>query len=448
MSLTTQVVQFITVMWLLTTLVKEQKYSMKEATSILSPNFQKVHMSSLLVCLITLLYFIENSDVAELSTSTLVAVFVSIIFVGIICCCCLYTAFLLRHKNKRVISRAYAHFSNNDEPEVDDGTTNQTDTPETDPATDYLLQDIHGSMSVEQNQSHSIDFVSRIDSPVNGMGASMSDNHITDKPLTPSPFSGPVVDSYNTQSYLPTWFTPVASLLECTHHGRTYWDDTNDFGLDIPAGAIPEGVTLSIDIGVALYGPFQFPQGLRPASPVFWICVRQLEFSEFEKPIIVTLPHFFSLKNQDAIESLGLAFLKAKHERNKNQMFEFLPTDGITYFEPHKKVGVLETTHFCSLCVSCADTMEAIKSAEFCITALIPRRILLEESSYADFYITFLLATCLSKLNKQLDDLKHPAERENQKFQFSKKEDQALEMFYPNSVQDKWAFGYRRQKRV
>ena len=71
------------------------------------------------------------------------------------------------------------------------------------------------------------------------------------------PTSGRPIDPYNTRQYIPTCFTPVATLSQCTHDGRWYYDEHNDFGLEIPAGAIPEGESISIDIGVALYGPFQ-----------------------------------------------------------------------------------------------------------------------------------------------------------------------------------------------
>ena len=264
---------------------------------------------------------------------------------------------------------------------------------------------------------------------------------IGEEELAPSPCSGLVIDPYNTQSYLPTWFTPVTSHLECTHHGMSYHDENNDFKLEIPEGAIAEGVTLSIDIGVALYGPFQFPQDLRPVSPVFWVCVRQLQFFQFLKPVIVTLPHFLSLKDQDDIKALGLTFLKAKHERNPHQMYEFHQAGGTVYFEPLKKCGVFKTTHLCSLCISCKDTMEAIKKANFCISAIIPQTI---ASSYADFYLTFLLKTCLSKLNEQLQGSK----RESQEFQF-RGEDQALEIILPESAaQGEWTFGYRFKKKV
>ena len=101
------------------------------------------------------------------------------------------------------------------------------------------------------------------------------------------PCSGPPNDPNNTREYIPEWFSPVA---QCTHDGRSYFDECNDFGLEIPEGAIPEGESITIDIGVVLYGPFQYPEGLRPVSPVFWVCVRDQKLPQFLKPVKVTIP--------------------------------------------------------------------------------------------------------------------------------------------------------------
>ena len=269
-------------------------------------------------------------------------------------------------------------------------------------------------------------------------------NITADNESTPCPCSGPAIDPYNTQNYLPKWFNAVSSHLHCTQTGRTYYDDINDFGLEIPEGAIPRGETISIDIGVALYGPFQFPPGMRPVSPVFWVCVRQTNFSHFLKPITIILPHFLSLEHDEDIQSVGLTFLKAQHELNHHQMYEFQPAKGREYFEPFKKSGVLQTTHFCSLCISSKDTMKAIKMATFCVTAVIPRTFSADESSYAVFYVTFLLGTCLEKLREQL---KYESEKPKE-FQFRKEGEQALELILPDSLEDEWSFLCKFENKV
>ena len=114
---------------------------------------------------------------------------------------------------------------------------------------------------------------------------------------------------------MPESMTLVSTLSDYTSDGKTFTDKANDFSLDIPEGAIPEGERLTVDVGVALFGPFQFPEGLRPVSPVFWVCVRDNNKFNFPKPVAVTLPHFLDLENYEDIQSLGLTFLKADHKK-------------------------------------------------------------------------------------------------------------------------------------
>ena len=174
--------------------------------------------------------------------------------------------------------------------------------------------------------------------------------------------SGDPIDPYNTVDYIPVWFSPIASLLECTYVGKHYYDQDNDFGLVIPEGAIPRGRYISIDIGVEERRPFQYPKGLRPVSPVFWVCVRDQALSQFLKPVKLTIPHFLDLDHTESIKSLGLTVLKADHKLNSQQLYDFKPVERETSFEPQKKFGVLQISHFCSLCIACKDTL---KKAEF-----------------------------------------------------------------------------------
>ena len=183
------------------------------------------------------------------------------------------------------------------------------------------------------------------------------------------PTSGPPIDPHNTKEYIPTCFTPVATLSQCTHDGRWYYDELNDFDMKIPAGAIPEGESITIDIGVALYGPFQYPEGPRPVSPVFWVCVRDQKDFQFLKPVKVTISHCLNLESHDDIKSLGLTFLKGDHEMNLQKMQQ---AEGDVLIEPLKKSGVIQTTHFCCRCLSCKETLEFFEKANFCMCSVIP----------------------------------------------------------------------------
>ena len=249
----------------------------------------------------------------------------------------------------------------------------------------------------------------------------------------------------------PECVKPTATLSECTNKGVKYFDEANDFSLEIPEGAIPEEETVTIDIGVALYGPFQYPEGLRPVSPVFWLCVRDKKLSQFLKPVTVTIPHFLDLENHNDIESLGLTFLKGDHEMNSQQMYQFQQAEGNVLFEPLKKHGVLQTTHFCYLCITSKISLKLIRKAMFCVYAAIPRAMSPREPAYVYFFVTFLLSTCLVTLKNQISKIPelHNHITKTQDFKFSKcSHDPALGIILSPSTPPEWTVGLQFNKEV
>ena len=213
-----------------------------------------------------------------------------------------------------------------------------------------------------------------------------------------------------------------------------YTDDVDDFTLHIPSGAIPDKESLHvIDIGVALHGPFQFPAGLRPVSPIFWVCVRDKPDYQFSQPVRITIPHFLNLSSIHDIQSLGLTFLKADHQMNSQHMYQLKPTYEEMKFEPLMKYGVLKTTHFCSLCIACRDTPECLEKTTFCITALLPNTAFpVGRKTYGYFFVTFQnLKTCLRRLKELIKKKNLNESYENQSVEFrfeGKDEDPALVM--------------------
>ena len=205
---------------------------------------------------------------------------------------------------------------------------------------------------------------------------------------------------------VPPCVKPTATLPHCTSQGIEYNDEWNDFTLKIPQGSIPEGESLTIDIGVALYGPFQYPEGLRPVSPVFWICVRDEERFHFLKPVEVTLPHFLTLDGEEDVQSLGLAFLKGDHEMSLKQKTHFQQAEGTALFRPGSDYGVLHTHHFSYLCITSKISKETIQKAKFCMFATIPRVFDTHNPSYAFFFVTFFLETCRETVRQQIRNTK------------------------------------------
>ena len=198
-------------------------------------------------------------------------------------------------------------------------------------------------------------------------------------------------------------FQTLASI-DVTSEEREFTNKAFDFCLEIPKGALQEGERLTVDLRVALIGPFKFPKGLRPVSPVFSICVRDQKI-QFLKPVKVTIPHFLYLENDSDIESLGVIFLKADHNMNSKGLYEFLPTDEVADFKGHKTHGVLKTSHFCSLCIGCKDGPEVLTKTSFCLTSVIPEcAISPGRKQSAFFFITSSnFSTCFSKVDELIE---------------------------------------------
>ena len=201
------------------------------------------------------------------------------------------------------------------------------------------------------------------------------------------------------ESSTPGCITHI-STFNVTSEGANYFDEANDFGLDIQKGAIADGVNLSIDIGVALFGPFQFPTGLRPVSPVLWVHPERKDI-QLSKPVTLKIPHFLGLANDEDIESLGLTFLKTDNKKNAKGQYELQPVDDESIeFKPKTEFGALKTTHFsCFICIASKDDNTCLKKARFCITPILPKSAIVNAKQDAFFFISLYLKTCLNRID-------------------------------------------------
>ena len=234
---------------------------------------------------------------------------------------------------------------------------------------------------------------------------------------------------------LPQHFTLISTLSHCTSEDKMFTDEANDFSLEIPEGAIPEGERLTVDVAVSLFGPFQFPEGLKPVSPVFWVCVREHRNFKFSKPVLVNIPHFLNIEDDDDITSLGLTFLKADHNKNSEGLYEFKQTPGEMDLKTTKRLGVIKMSHFYSLCLTSKDIPKCLEKALFCITAVLPKfSVPIGKKAQAHFLITFLnLKTCLYKVKDIVEsmDLEGYCTKQR-KFQFKASTTAAIEIVISN----------------
>ena len=147
-------------------------------------------------------------------------------------------------------------------------------------------------------------------------------------------------------------FIGEVEVLACDSRGCEYWNPDHDITIRIPPNAIPLGVTVQLEVAVALYGPFKFPNNSSPISPILWLCSQK--DIVFRKPIEIILPHFVSdIRNSD------INFAKADHKwysidesGMKCYIFNPVGTTFVNIKEGTQNYGLLSVNHCCYFCLT------------------------------------------------------------------------------------------------
>ena len=80
--------------------------------------------------------------------------------------------------------------------------------------------------------------------------------------------------------------------LDCDHYGLADVIEDHDITLRIPEGAVAEGEKIHFEVGVAMYGPFIFPENTQPISPILWLYAsKDVRINEYFQLI---LPHCYT----------------------------------------------------------------------------------------------------------------------------------------------------------
>ena len=140
-------------------------------------------------------------------------------------------------------------------------------------------------------------------------------------------------------------------LLECDYNGKEYAIDGHDIALRIPIGAVPKGERLHFEVGVAMYGPFNFPNHVRPVSPIFWLRFIDKKVS---LTVEIFLPHCFIGLTRDTKHDQEVSFVKADlKDINVNELrYNFhLHSDGANFLQS-KSYGILETNQSGLFCIT------------------------------------------------------------------------------------------------
>ena len=187
-------------------------------------------------------------------------------------------------------------------------------------------------------------------------------------------------------------------VLECDCNGQEYTNITHGITLRIPEGAITKGKIVHFEVGITMYGPFIFPENTRPISPILWLCLLE-EDTELNKPFQIVIPHYLV----GNFHHYHVEFAKAHHNNyivNSNSQlfytFYGLAKDPKLTSEQGQNYGILETDHFCYLCLKAEVKPEINRDLSYCLVRV--------ESCPSDlrheifFCALYCLPTCLEVL--------------------------------------------------
>jgi hypothetical protein len=156
-------------------------------------------------------------------------------------------------------------------------------------------------------------------------------------------------------------------LLICDNNGLEFSIAEHDITLRIPKGAVSAGTTIHLEIGVTMYGPFNFVK-TRPISPIFWLCIR--EDASLEKPLQIILPHFLPGLTSENSHFYGVRFAKATHHQSsaaEEVTYDFSRCETKPYFASSgfRHYGILQTKHCCFYCIEAKFTPELAHEADY-----------------------------------------------------------------------------------
>ena len=191
-------------------------------------------------------------------------------------------------------------------------------------------------------------------------------------------------------------------MLECDCNGREYTNVDHDITLRIPEGAVAKGEKIHFEVGVAMYGPFHFPENTKPISPILWLCILE-EGVELKKPFQIILPHYLTGVSKERIEHHQVRFAKANHNDYTIIGGQIIYKFQHCITEPqilhassgYRNYGILVSKHCCFYCLQANETHELTMETVYCLVRIESDSSLTPGLCEIYFSAIFFLDTCL-----------------------------------------------------
>ena len=225
-----------------------------------------------------------------------------------------------------------------------------------------------------------MEFIEQQDRGEVGAKTELSSNKLNNDHISPSPIDtspGPPERQMFGQLAESVPFVKPIDVISVTSKGTVYSCAEYGITVKVPEGAIPPWLHCAkLEVGIASHGPFQFPAGMIPISPILWVCM-QYEYL-LTKPVEIKLPHCLTEVSEDDPIKQDIGFLKANHshdytvDSSGRRIFQFTKADGEISF-PDSTSAVLTTKKFCFKCLKVNRSPESTRRSGFCLTYGIPK---------------------------------------------------------------------------
>ena len=186
-------------------------------------------------------------------------------------------------------------------------------------------------------------------------------------------------------------------LVETTCDGLEYTIMDHDITIRIPKGAVAIGKKVHLEIAVAMFGPFYFPENTRPISPILWLCLLE-EDIKLKKPFEIIFSHFLAGLTKEKALCHEVGFAKANHNdltlSDAQISYHFLPSEVDFRFASSGSngYGILQANHCCFYCIKAKKTPQLTLDASYCLVRIESAPLLRTE---VYFVAVFLFSTCL-----------------------------------------------------
>ena len=194
-------------------------------------------------------------------------------------------------------------------------------------------------------------------------------------------------------------FIKPIQIIQVSSNGEQYCDDSLSLRIDIPEGAVPKGSLLHLAVGMCLYGPFKFPDGLHPITPILMLCPQSN--IELSKSYRVTLPHIIEDAEDGDVEALGIEVIKADHMKSLvagESIFDTIIKDSHLSFSTLNNIeqATFSLSHFCFITLRGKKKSEVQGRTRYCVCPLLPPP--RTGSSHVFTYhlcVTYFMSPCL-----------------------------------------------------